>query len=320
MTENLLEDKIRTLIFHAWDEEVRWPHIQAWMANFTGKISSPEEEKKHSLFALSRFMYFSRRMVREMLKSLYRDHFKSALIQRIRRNYNDSKDVELLKRLYEQELKSTRFLGVGNPSESGAHLLYFFRQVNYLPKDLFIDIADAFHTQATRTKNGAALEYQPKLDSINRLVFFDDLVGSGNQSSSYLGKHLKRLKSIKPELDLRFMSLFATTHGLAKLNASHLFDGKASCLFELDESFKAFDPDGRHFSNPPSWFDEGLMKNIAQTYGNWIRPGFGLGYEDSQLLLGFSHNTPDNTLSIFWDEGKSQPWTPVFVRYHKVYQ
>lgn len=37
------------------------------------------------------------------------------------------------------ELESTLFIEfLGNPSESGAHLLYFFRQINNLSKEHFL--------------------------------------------------------------------------------------------------------------------------------------------------------------------------------------
>ena len=44
-----------------------------------------------------------------------------------------------------------------------------------------------------------------------------------------------------------------------------------------------------------------------------------LGFEDSQLLLGFHHNIPDNTLPIMWFDGPDRvPWKPIFRRYPKL--
>ena len=41
----------------------------------------------------------------------------------------------------------------------------------------------------------------------------------------------------------------------------------------------------------------------------WSLPADALGFEDSQLLIGFHHNTPDNTLPIIWfDEPGGVPW------------
>ncbi len=121
-------------------------------------------------------------------------------------------------------------------------------------------------------------------------------------------------------LDVRFMSLFATTGGLAKLNETKLFNGKASSLFELDSSYKAFDPLQRYFpdSLEPE-FDLAAFRVVASHYGAKLFMDHPLGYRDGQLLLGFTHNTPDNSLPIFWNEGRSVAWNPLFVRYDKVY-
>lgn len=319
MPINPLEDKIATLAQHAWDEEVRWPHIQAWLDNFQGEVLDEELERKYALFALSRFMYFSRRMVREMLRSLYQDHFKAPMIQRIRRNFNGTKDVGFLNDAFLQELKSTRFIGVGNPSESGAHLLYFFRQVNYLKKDLFMDFSSAFEVRSVKNGGGHNIGYAPREPGVNRFIFFDDLVGSGTQASQYLSSHLRKIRRLSKDLDIRFMSLFATTKGLDRLNNPSLFDGKAMSLFELDDTFEAFGPKSRYFVNSPAWFDRNEMKLVASHYGDKLWYPHGLGYKGGQLLLGFAHNTPDNTLPMFWYEGVNPPWSPVFLRYQKAY-
>lgn len=320
MSQEILIDKIKTLVEHAWDHEVRWPHIEAWLQNFDGVVLSRDDEQLYALFALSRFMYFGRRLVREMLKSLYRDHFEAPLVQRIRRNCGGTKDIKLLGNLFQKELDATRFLGIGNPAESGAHLLYFFRQVNYLKKDLFIDFGNAFTPRVVRRGESSILRYVARQAGVTRYVFFDDLVGSGSQASGYLSDQLANIRRDNKKIELIFMSLFATTKGLARMNAASMFDGKAMCLFELDDSFKAFSGNSRYFKNPPPWFLLDDLHKIALYYGGAIQPERALGYKNGQLLLGFSHNTPDNTLPIFWDEGHKTNWHPVFVRYDKVYQ
>lgn len=309
------ESVLRTLSKHAWDSDVQWPEIDAWSKNFKGNVFGADEEQLYALFSLSRFMYFSKRLVREMLKALYRDHFEAPLIQRIRRNSKNSRDDAALRKVYGQELLATRFIGVGNPAESGAHLLYYFRQVNHLPKNLFVDFLAAFSPGKGADKSGyAARDFRA-----TRYVFFDDLVGSATQVSSYLERHLARVRAVNADLDLRFMALFATTQGLEKLNEKALFDGKAMCLFELDDSYRAFGLTSRYFSHPPAWFQVKKLQSMASAYGAPLLPGHPLGYKNGQLLLGFSHNTPDNTLPIFWYEGRCVPWRPVFIRYDKNY-
>lgn len=313
-----IESRIQKLVSHVWDREVDGPQIKAWADNFNGLAFDQDEEQLYALLALSRYMYFTKKLVREMLRSLYRDHFETVLLQEIRRNAGGTTDVARLRAMYGQELAATRFIGVGNPAESGAHLLYYFRQVNRLPKDLFADLAGVFDPEVDRL-SGDVL-YRIKDVNIRRLVFFDDLVGSATQASDYLGGHLQRLRRGNSSLDLRFMALFATTAGLEKMNSTSLFDGDAMCLFELDDSYKAFEPSSRYFLNLPQWFDTQKLYNLAFEYGKKLMPRSPLGYKNGQLLLSFTHNTPDNSLPIFWKEGLSVPWSPIFIRYDKQYQ
>ena len=81
------ERRLRILAAQAWDDEVKWSDITAWAENFIGSTAPRQDEQLHALFGLSRFMYFSRRLTREMLKALYRDHFEAPTMQRIRRNF-----------------------------------------------------------------------------------------------------------------------------------------------------------------------------------------------------------------------------------------
>jgi hypothetical protein len=251
-----------------------------------------------------------------MLRSLYRDHFEAPLKQKIRRENHHTKDFQLIQELYEKELAATRFLGIGNPAESGAHLLYYFRQVNYLPKYLFADLSTAFNPQV---RDGHTVRYVPRDNAIKRYVFFDDLVGSGTQAIDYLGHCLPSIKSESGRAEILYMCLFGTEKGMSEVNKPVMFDGRATCLFFLDESYRAFENQSRYFKGAPSWFDASTMRKIASHYGSKLWAQWPLGYKSGQLLLSFSHNTPDNAPPMFWDEGVMSPWTPVFFRYGKIY-
>ena len=312
------ERRLKLLVAQAWDDEIRWSDIRDWADNFSGKTTDAEQEQVHALFALTRFMYFSRRLTREMLKALYRDHFEAPAIQRIRRNLRNTKDVGLIRQQYAHELASTRFVGLGNPAESGAHLLYVFRQVNYLPKDYFADLLSTFVRKPSRTSPDE-IQYEIRNPSIQRIVFFDDIVGSGTQARQYLGEEIKRIRAGDPQFELSFLSLFATSEGLARLNVPELFNGRASCLFELDSSYKAFSQESRYFSDAPDWFKTTAFELMTRQYGSQLQPRWPVGYKDGQILLAFSHNTPDNVPPVFWDQGSNIPWHPVFPRFDKKY-
>lgn len=315
MDDRELERCVRVLVQDAWERDITWQEIAAWIKNFTGQELSQDDERRYALFLLTRFMYFGKRLVREMLRAQYRDYFEAPLKQRIRRRLRGTKDLQKIEQIYCSELHATRFVGLGNPAESGAHLLYYFRQVNRLPKDLFVDLAGAFLPVNISGK----IAFKPANPAVHRYVFFDDLVASGTQATLYLSKNLAKIKSRNSEIAFSFLSLFATSKGLQAMNAPGMFNGKAQTLFELDESYKAFEPQSRYFKGRPDWLDIVSMEKFVRGYGKRLSPDAPVGFADSQLLLGFTHNTPDNAPPIFWDEGQRQSWQPLFVRYDKLY-
>jgi hypothetical protein len=61
---------------------------------------------------------------------------------------------------------------------------------------------------------------------------------------------------------------------------------------------------------------------MSEAYGRELWRLYPLGYRNGQLLVGFHHNTPDNTLPIVWKDDircRGRPWEPVFRRYWKRY-
>jgi hypothetical protein len=315
-TYAFLEKQTRVLLEQAWRIEVDWPSVLQWLDNFTGVRLGKDKERLHALFLLTRFSYFNQALVRETLHSAYRDHFRAPMLQSIRRTHAGISQVDVLER-YDNELKSTRFVGFGNPAESGAHLLYYFRQVNNLPKTLFSDLAAEFVPSRADT-NGELLQYNQQHPKVKRLVFFDDLVGSGDQVRRYLGAHIKEIKRTYPKVDVRCIVLFATTDGERALK--EIFGDQYAVIFEIDASFKAFSASSRYFKKRLGDISKESACEVAAHYGAMLFPGHPVGWKDGQLLLGFFHNTPDNTLPIFWAETDGMHrWQPIFKRFDKKY-
>ena len=196
--------QIKTLNETLWDNKAPKPRIDAWLNNFDG-----EADKKHALFLLSKLMYFNESNIRRLLQMLYRDLFRYPIIENIRKNNNDTLDEKFIEDAFNVALNKTCFLGVGNPSESGGYLLYFFRQENKLPNKLFVNINDVI------LKN-------EKFKDVN-FVFIDDICGSGMQATSN-GSNVRRcvqdIKKYFPNADISYFVLFGTTEGLNKVKNS----------------------------------------------------------------------------------------------------
>lgn len=303
--------KIKTLNETVWEQRATEPAINEWLDNFALSNPPAPDERKHALFLLSNFMYFGSRQIRELLKALYRDLYRYPIIEGIRRGNADTLDSGVIDPLFKTELEGTRFLGVGNPSESGCHLLYYFRQENALSKNLFI------HTHEVFTRLGGTLQLRDP--SISRYIFIDDFCGSGEQGTEYSRDLVEDLRALNGNASVAYYAMFATSQGINKIRNETAFTS-AKAIYELDPSFKCFSVDSRYFRPPVNDIDRDFCRQMCAAYGSkMVSAPHVLGFDDSQLLIGFHHNTPDNTLPVIWyDEPAGVPWKPIFRRYPKL--
>ena len=313
-TWDVLIQKLKALTQHLWSDMVNWPMIMEWLKNFPENQPGGRSERLHGAFLLSQFMYFGIREMRELLKALYRDVYKYPIVERLRLSQADSVDYEHLAALFEAELDRTRFLGVGNPSESGTHLLYYFRQENRLRSELFLNGHEVFD------RTGDLTTPRLKEPDIRHYVFIDDFCGSGTQATSYSASLVADIKRLTPEAHVSYYVLFSTAQGINTVKACTAFDDVA-CVCELDETFRCFSEASRYFRNATEEIDKGFAEAMCRRYGADLLPGHELGFDDGQLLIGFFHNVPDNTLPVIWQRQAAPiPWVPAFKRYPKLYE
>ena len=311
-----LRVRITVLSERVWENRNQWPQVEAWLANFDGRAGfEPEVEQLHALFLLSQFIFIGSAETRVLLQSVYRDLFLIPLIQEIRIALGGCRDPKVLGMAVDDALANTRFLGVGNPSESGVHLLYYFRQENRLSKALFLDSAAVF--TLTLSKDGKTERALANPD-VERYIFVDDVCGSGDTAVRYSKGIVTELLSLRPDAKLHYLAMFATRKGLEKVRTTKFGAGSAA-VFELDDSYSCLSVNARILLDAPPHIDATTLEKVVMSYGQLLWPEFPAGWGNNQLLLGFQHNTPDNTLPIMWAEGSAlRPWTPAFKRYAKL--
>ena len=300
-----LESKIKALIKSSWYDKGDFgsDRLSLWLNNFK------DEEKLPALFLLSKFMYFNNETTRELMHRLYEDLYKRPIVQKARKNRDNTKSTIILNKIFSEELKATRFLSIGNPSESSAHLLYYFRQENKLCRDLFVSP----HQLITHKKNGDKYEASVNLTDIRRVVLIDDFCGSGTQAKTFYDEIVTLLKNQCPSVNFSYYCLYALEKGLNRVKKLGYDEVKS--IFVLDESYMCFSNSSRYFKDEESELKERCL-TMCRHYGKSINHGAPLGYKNCQLLIGFHHNTPNNTLPIFWSENS---WNPFFKRYAKIY-
>lgn len=177
--ESLLYKQFDVLSSNIWDDAISRSDLNDWLGNFNGSSMSQAVEQLNALHLICNFDLFGIEEIRQLLRSVYRDLFRYPLIQAIRAANNDTLDNTVIQQAWIEELSATRFIGMGNPSESGAHLLYYFRQVNNLTKRFFIHQHEVFDGPIGSKSSKIAIQ------GLKRIVFIDDVLGSGKQAVDY---------------------------------------------------------------------------------------------------------------------------------------
>jgi hypothetical protein len=311
---DLLKKRIMILSEKAWDGRLMWKDVENWLTNFDGLTGNTiEQEKLHALYILSEFLYFGSKQIRTLLHALYRDHFLIPVLQEIQNKFN-IRDIERIKHLLKNELEKTKFLGVGNPSESGIYLLYYFRQENNLPLSNFIDIADIFTLKKDSIGN-----YKKVLTNqrVLRYVFIDDVCGSGKKAIRYSENVLSEIREYNEEINFYYLTLFGTKAGLDKVRKKTVFGKNSIAIFELDSTYKILSKNSRYIPDKLSLINMDIVSTIIRTYGIKLWKKHPCGFENNQLVLGMHHNIPNNTIPIIWYESENQNWIPIFKRYIK---
>jgi hypothetical protein len=303
--------KLKIFSETVWDHRISKNKIDDWLSNFK------EKERESLLFLLTQFIYFSKLQIDNMLVSIYRDFYKYVIVENYRLNNNDTTDISSINNHFNNSKRKSRFIPIGNPSESSSSLLGEFRKTNSIKKDLFIERSELLNLT---------------LGDIEHFVFIDDICGSGHQAYNENKKYVSHIKNRFPHSKIHYYSLVGLEEGLEYLNKNRDYDYLESVL-RLDKTYKCFSSESRIFKNNEDSINQDDLKEICEYYGIQLYESIllrqrydvsqanhhKLGYNDSQLLIGFYHNTPDNTLPIIWYNEDMITWNPIFPRANKVY-
>lgn len=308
--------KIKLLNETLWDGKVNKKKVDTWLENFE------EDEKIHALYLLTQFVYFGEFQIKKMLVSIYRDFFQYRHFEEIRKKNGDTLDENFIKSKYKEILLKTRFVSIGNTSESSSHIMYPFRTENNISTDLFINCN----------------EISSCPNDVEHFVFIDDICGSGTQACIYTAEALVDINKLFPNAKKHYYILIGTQIGKNYIKNNTDIDYVDSIL-DLDSSFRCFDSFSRIFKNKDDIIDIDKIKEFSGRQGKILIESIvrrespmasnieienasernKFGFSDGQLLVAFHHNTPDNTLPIFWYGENMVFWNPIFKRANKIY-
>ncbi len=142
-------------------------------------------------------------------------------------------------------------------------------------------------------------------DNIQNVIFIDDIIGSGKTVETFFKRNKKKLLKV---------NCFIFCIELLEEGKSHLEEFFEENDFKCEIVChnlhkKVFSED--HIFRENFKENEMLLRDFER--GLWRKKSKNiLGYENSQAIVSFFRNTPNNTLSSFWFEDKK--WRGLFPR------
>lgn len=169
------------------------------------------------------------------------------------------------------ERKNLYITSFGNSGKSGDVILYQFTH--------------AMPNFKSRVKDTWEITRLPKGSTI---VFLDDLIGTGNQSTEYINKKLNLM--ISPSFDCYLVCLCATEEGLKRV--------ENETNFKIIKSELLNEKEYEYLSEECSIFSEVEKRNLKLI--NSMLSADRLDEFNKGLLLAFTHCVPNNTMPMIW--------------------
>ncbi|WP_055669439.1 phosphoribosyltransferase-like protein [Desnuesiella massiliensis] len=149
-------------------------------------------------------------------------------------------------------------------------------------------------------------EQKYDIDLIKNIIIVDDISGTGRT----LEKSLKYMKESYPSFFHNKM-VYVSCLVISEVAKSHIQLIKDIHFWQYDITKKAFD-NGHIFSENEVESTKDKIKIYEKMLSTQKDESDIFGFENSELLIAFSDDTPNNTLLSFWKENNG--WKPIFPR------
>ncbi len=164
------------------------------------------------------------------------------------------------------------------------------------------DDKDYYSNEVCRQKE----DWARRLSEKSYLILIDDYTGSGSTIIDFLEMILKYLKS---DIKIILFCIHGTTKAYDCISLFVKEQGLVCDIIFADKSEK-------YFLNSPD--NEELFREFQYHYVT-SKKKYVLGFKETESVLSTYRNTPNNTLSLFWEEKLADVgWQPLFPREEKI--
>jgi len=257
--------------------------VRNWLSGFESNA-----ERRSAFKLLTNIEFYGEIKIREKLKVIH------DLVRReITYTYKESEKVR----------KDVLISCFGGDSKSGASYLRMYATENAITTHSIKKVSDI-----KKTLN---------LDSsIKAVVFVDDIIASGGSMIESIRALDSDCGDLLRERNVLILVgvIVGLSDGVERIEAEIKkldLNIKLKVCDIIGESDKAFSPESRYFDSD---LERTEALSLARKYGAKLQNRHPLGYYESQLLVVFKDNCPNNTLPIFWASSNKPVWKPLFKR------
>lgn len=162
----------------------------------------------------------------------------------------------------------------GKVGKSGEVIMYEFNHCVRIEENMVIKVSDL-----------------PSLPSNSKIVFVEDLIGTGTQSLDYITNKLNLL--LNPSHVPYLLTLCATPEAIEKVHENS--------SFTVLTGIELIEKEYQHYTEASFYFSP-AEKKILRDLNNLLKDPTKFDY-DRGLLLSFYYSMPNNSMPILWKDG-----------------
>jgi len=188
-------------------------------------------------------------------------------------------------------------------------ILYHYIEENNGRLNSSLQLLMTFKIQNRISKNNIITNFdrvEGKWGNIKYIAIIEDIIGTGKTIiDKFLKKNLERFK----EKTIFILCIAIMREAKIKIETFSISNNLNVKILSYKEYNKAFE-ENYIFHNDNAEKREIVKENEILIWGR--QNEYILGFKETESLISFFHNTPNNTLSSFWKE--KEKWQPLFIR------
>ncbi|MFH4630858.1 ATP-binding protein [Vibrio alginolyticus] len=268
-----------------WDlykgQSIESTHVRAWLNQFQNN-----KERKIAFKLLENISFYGEKNIREKLSVIH-----EAIRRKVIYTHKKSQKVR-------RDILISCF---GTVSKSGASTLRMYASENKITTHNIKNFSDIKKTIESNNE-------------ISAIVFIDDILATGGSIISGINELKEQCGEIISER--KIVVVIGVICGVSEgyeniLRQDFGFEVETVVCDVLPSECKVFSEASEVFTERE---ERQYAQSICTKYGSQLQKMHPLGYQDSQLLVVFKDNCPNNSLPILWSSSNTPKWIPLFNR------